>query len=269
MADDRAELLWQSYFIPATTVLRNDLGITDAAALRDAEYAIAGQRLQQLERGDVQIPRTFDDAHLAAIHKHLFQDCYAWAGQPRYVDMAKNGAVFAPVPEEVLGQMWDAKQLHNSVAWKELDREGFAQAIGAYAAHTNYSHPFREGNGRAAKLLYNQVAQDTQFRIDWDRVSPEEWNQASRASVAAASRGGTPDPTPLVAVFRGMTVPRDPGMNASGRERHQEHRRSERVAAQFTPTPAALQAATRSRPVAAQPAPLQPQAPARYRARGY
>ena len=37
MADDRAEMLWQSYFIPDTTVLRNDLGITDAAALRDAE----------------------------------------------------------------------------------------------------------------------------------------------------------------------------------------------------------------------------------------
>ncbi len=89
MADDRVEMLWQSYFIPDTTVLRNDLGITDAAALGDAEYAIAGQRLQQLERGELQIPRTFDDAHLAAIHKHLFQDCYAWAGQPRYVDMAK------------------------------------------------------------------------------------------------------------------------------------------------------------------------------------
>ncbi len=60
-------MLWQSYFIPGTGVLRNDLGITDAAALRDAEYAIAGRRLHQLERGEVQIPRTFDAAHLAAI----------------------------------------------------------------------------------------------------------------------------------------------------------------------------------------------------------
>ncbi len=101
--------------------------------------------------------------------------------------MVENGAAFARVPDDVVGQMRYAKQIHATMPWKELDREGFAQALGAFAAPANYSHPFREGNGRAAKLMYHQLADDTEFRIDWDRVSSEEWNQASRASVASAS----------------------------------------------------------------------------------
>jgi len=37
-------MLWRSYFIPGTGVLRNDLAITDAPALRDAEYAVCRRR---------------------------------------------------------------------------------------------------------------------------------------------------------------------------------------------------------------------------------
>ena len=48
-------MLWQSYFIPGSGVLRNELGITDAVALRDAEYAIAGRRLHQLERASIAV----------------------------------------------------------------------------------------------------------------------------------------------------------------------------------------------------------------------
>jgi hypothetical protein len=48
-------MLWQSYFIPGSGVLRNELGITDAVALRDAEYAIAGRRLHQLELASIAV----------------------------------------------------------------------------------------------------------------------------------------------------------------------------------------------------------------------
>jgi len=33
----------------------------------------------------------FDVAHLRAIHRHLFQDVYAWAGELRTVEIAKGG----------------------------------------------------------------------------------------------------------------------------------------------------------------------------------
>jgi len=44
----------------------------------------------------VQIARTFDGAHLRAVHARLFQDLYEWAGQYRTVDTTKGG--HAPLP---------------------------------------------------------------------------------------------------------------------------------------------------------------------------
>ncbi len=116
--------------------------------------------------------------------------------------------------------------------------------------------------------MYDQLAEDTEFRIDWDRVSPEEWNQASRASVASAQRGGTPDPAPLTAVFRGMTAPREQDISATAQHRHQG--RYAKAAAQFTPTPAARQAAPRPHSAGHNPPPpALPQKPTRGRAQGY
>jgi len=37
---------------------------------------------------------TFDLAHLRAIHRHLFQDIYDWAGELRTVEIYKGGSQF-------------------------------------------------------------------------------------------------------------------------------------------------------------------------------
>jgi cell filamentation protein len=36
----------------------------------------------------------FDLRHLRAIHRHLFQDVYDWAGEIRTVEIAKGGSQF-------------------------------------------------------------------------------------------------------------------------------------------------------------------------------
>ena len=74
---------------PDYAVLRNKLGIRDAAELDRAERRRVAQRLSEaVPRGD------FDLDHLKAIHHHLFQDVYAWAGQTRTIEIAKGGALF-------------------------------------------------------------------------------------------------------------------------------------------------------------------------------
>ena len=49
------------------------------------------------------------------------------------------------------------------------------------------------------------------FALDWDRVSGEEWNQASARTHPPAFSGRAPDRTPWVPAFRGLTVDREPG----------------------------------------------------------
>lgn len=206
----REEMLWQSYFQLGTQVLRNSLGITDRDELRAAEYEISARRQQQITDGEVSVARTFDDVHLAALHKHLFGDVYPWAGQPRVVDIAKGGRTFAAVPDGISAHLWEAKVASTRTDWEHAGAEEFAVGMGAVFAEANYAHPFREGNGRAMKLMLTQLAERSPWRLDFDRVSAEEWNQAAAASMREVAVTGSPDPTVVVTVFRGMTVPREP-----------------------------------------------------------
>jgi cell filamentation protein, protein adenylyltransferase len=74
------------YLYPATTILRNRLGI------RNAEQLEAFERLMAMQRAAEGIPTgDFDLAHLQAIHGHLFQDVYDWAGQIRTVESTRAG----------------------------------------------------------------------------------------------------------------------------------------------------------------------------------
>lgn len=77
------------YTDPLTGILRNKLGITDGALLDEVERRVTTQRLRQgAPKGK------FDFAHLKAIHHHLFQDLYEWAGEPRTVEISKGGHQF-------------------------------------------------------------------------------------------------------------------------------------------------------------------------------
>ena len=74
---------------PDFLVLRNRLGITDEAELDFSERELVSQRAAET------IPTgAFDLAHLRAIHRHLFQDVYDWAGELRTVEISKGASQF-------------------------------------------------------------------------------------------------------------------------------------------------------------------------------
>jgi hypothetical protein len=54
-----------------------------------AEYDLVEFRTIELSARPVKA--TFDEKHLNAIHRHLFQDIYSWAGELRTVDTSKPG----------------------------------------------------------------------------------------------------------------------------------------------------------------------------------
>ncbi len=79
------------YVYPGTVVLINKFGIRDEDALEVTEREYATQRISQgVPSGN------FDLAHLCAIHRHLYQDVYNWAGKVRTINIAKGGNMFRP-----------------------------------------------------------------------------------------------------------------------------------------------------------------------------
>ena len=75
-----------SYVYPDTGVLRNKAGIRDQAGLDAFEADATAVRLLELISNPLQ--GNFDLAHLCAIHRHLFQDVYEWAGEFQTIDQA-------------------------------------------------------------------------------------------------------------------------------------------------------------------------------------
>ena len=72
-------------------VFKNLLGQTDAQALQVAEYGFTTARSIEILGGHVQLEVSgFGLQRLAAIHRHLFQDVYEWAGKIRTVPSSKR-----------------------------------------------------------------------------------------------------------------------------------------------------------------------------------
>jgi len=175
------------YCYPGTDVLINKLGIKDAEILKERESALVAVR--SLELIDHPIKGDFDLKHYQAIHKHLFQDVYEWAGKIRDVEISKS------VPElGIDSQFWNyaniqkefdkqTQQLNKENHLKNLSPDDFAKRLAHYFGNTNEIHPMREGNGRAQREFFSQLANEANYSIDWNNISARAMRLASIESM--------------------------------------------------------------------------------------
>ncbi|WP_212762333.1 Fic/DOC family protein [Nocardia uniformis] len=82
------------YADPESGVLRNRLGIIDAALLRQVEADLSLAALADL--GVRSLPGRYDLNHLCDFHREIFGDVYPWAGQIRVVGITKSDPFCLP-----------------------------------------------------------------------------------------------------------------------------------------------------------------------------
>jgi cell filamentation protein len=166
------------YVYPGTSTLRNRFHILDADRLDYVERRFATERATQgIPKGN------FDMKHLQAIHRHLFQDIYDWAGQIRTVEISKSGSQFQFQRFIQTGMADVHRRLVQRNFLKALAAADFAREAGEIMGDVNYVHPFREGNGRTQMLYLSQLASQAGHRIDIERIRTlETWIEASRAA---------------------------------------------------------------------------------------
>lgn len=172
------------YLDPATGVLRNRLGISDPAQLREAEAGLTLAALADL--GTRTLPGGYDLPHLQAFHREIFADLYPWAGELRVVGIAKSDPFCLPqhietYSADVFGGL--AKELH----LRGLTRDGFLGRVTHYFAEVNAIHPFREGNGRTQRAFFRQLSREAGWPIDWSRLDPNLNEAASKASLQGSN----------------------------------------------------------------------------------
>lgn len=164
---------------PGTTVLRNLLNIEDQDELDEFELALF------LTRADEPLPAgNLDYSHYLALHRHLFQDVYGWAGELRTIRIGKGGNWFA-YPEYIDGEMQRIfRELGDTDTLADLNAEAFAAHVAHILAELNAVHPFREGNGRTQLTFLAMLAEHAGYAFDADVLDRDRVIQAMIDSFA-------------------------------------------------------------------------------------
>ena len=153
--------------------LENKLGISDSSELARTEEKISKKRaveLFELGLSDTFEVGTFKG--LAMIHKYLFDEIYDFAGKLRTVNIAKGGFRFAPV-------VYLAAALDNI---DKMPQSTFDEIIEKYV-EMNVAHPFREGNGRSARLWLDAILKkELRVVVDWSKVDKDDYLLAMERS---------------------------------------------------------------------------------------
>ena len=172
---------WDDYFIPGTSVLRNKFtqpdkpyGETDAVKLRQLEEGAAAIRLTELAERPIE--GRFDYDHMKAIHRHIFQDVYEWAGEERVAPttfMSKDGHSYYPAgPSLTAAAEAEYAKLADKDLLRGLGTQAFVNELAESWGEVNVIHSFREGNTRAQFAFYSQLAEQAGYRIDTAAFAP-------------------------------------------------------------------------------------------------
>ena len=153
---------------PGTSVLINKAGLKDQPELDEFEFAMFQTRIEEpLPAGNL------DYAHYRAIHRHLFQDVYDWAGQPRTIRTGKGGNWFC-YPENIEAE---AIRLFTWLGARDylasLVDEKFAADAAYFLSELNAIHAFREGNGRTQLAFLNLLVLNAGRTFDDTALEPD------------------------------------------------------------------------------------------------
>ncbi|WP_223854911.1 Fic family protein [Bacteroides sp. GM023] len=100
----------------------------------------------------------FNSAYICRIHELAFKDLYSFAGKYRTTNISKGGFVF-PAALYIPQSMENfEKDILQKLPDKYDNRQQLIEDIAKVHAELLFIHPFREGNGRTARILANIMA---------------------------------------------------------------------------------------------------------------
>lgn len=134
-------------------VLRNALGLVRVRDMQQAE-SDALLAVQRWAIAHFDAAHGFTAADICLLHRQWLGGIYPWAGEYRQVNMGKGGFVFAAAAQVPrLMAAFEREELARFTPCEGMKVPRLAQALARVHAELVLIHPFREGNGRCARLL--------------------------------------------------------------------------------------------------------------------
>ena len=185
-------------------VLPNLLGLSSLQAVQQAEtegFLLAEQHLLNELRED----EVFDAAYVQEIHRRALGRVYGFAGHYRTVNLSKDGFPF-PAALHLPQSMADFdRRLLRPLPHAWPDAAALVRDVARVHAELLLIHPFREGNGRTARVLANLMAyKNGSTSFEWGALAEPEWFAQYVRAVQAA---GQLNYAPMEAVIARVVPP--------------------------------------------------------------
>lgn len=150
----------------------------------------------------------FNLKYIKKIHLLSLGELYDFAGKWRSVNLSKGGFSFAAA--KFLNQTMQnfESEILKSLPDKSESKENILDQIAKIHAELLFIHPFREGNGRTARLLADLMCRKYEFEPPrWEMISKDE-NQPLNFGlyVKAVQQAANQDYTLMQKIFKQISL---------------------------------------------------------------
>lgn len=154
-------------------VLKNLLGITEPEMMFALENELLDKMYQHLFIPDFKVEHVSFQT-LQEWHQLWLGSVYPWAGKVRTVNMSKGGFHFAAA-NRIASQLpkLEHDYLSRFAEVAQLDDNSLVELLAGLHVEFILIHPFREGNGRIARLLLDAFA----VRAGFQPLDYSLWNE--------------------------------------------------------------------------------------------
>jgi cell filamentation protein len=173
-------------------VLPNKLGLKTKKEVEKAEfegflsaYSILFDELNSKTK--------FNLKYILKIHKLALGHLYSFAGKSRTVNISKGGFMFPPAMalDNALKEMEET--ILKKLPTQYKSKEELIKSIALVHAELLFIHPFREGNGRTARLLANLMAAKAGYKLlELENFSKAKFESYVKAVKMAANKNYEP-----------------------------------------------------------------------------
>jgi cell filamentation protein len=181
-------------------ILPNKLGLKDPEQIAEEEY-------RGFLRAEIKFESVLDDISLinweliSSIHKTAFNHLYEFAGELRQVNLSKGGFMF-PAARFLRSAIKEfEKEFLKPLPETFEDYDLLIEYVAPLHAELLFIHPFREGNGRTARLFADLIALQSGFdRFNFEKITEKRMSEYITAIQAAADKNYEP----MIQLFKSL-----------------------------------------------------------------
>ena len=146
--------------------LPNRLGLTRPGEIAEAELLAEIMLTETLTTAT-----RFDCQYIRNIHKLALKELYTFAGRYRTVNMSKGGFLFPSALFIPQSMQFFEDEILKKLPDTYPDKASLAKDVAIVHGELLFIHPFREGNGRTARILANLMVRKQGYEgLRFDKI---------------------------------------------------------------------------------------------------